>query len=61
MTTKRILGPLRSLNRIPFTPPLMAEETRGLLARTGAPAIAKPFQADELMATIEKVLRGRAE
>jgi signal transduction histidine kinase/CheY-like chemotaxis protein len=44
-----------------ITGDVMAEETRGLLARTGAPAIAKPFQADELLALIEKVLRGKVE
>ncbi len=44
-----------------ITGDVMADETRGLLAKTGAPAIAKPFQADELLAAIEKILKGRAD
>jgi signal transduction histidine kinase/ActR/RegA family two-component response regulator len=57
---KEIAGSIAS--RVIFiTGDVMADETRGLLAKTGAPAIAKPFQADELLAAIEKILKGRAD
>jgi DNA-binding response OmpR family regulator len=44
-----------------LTGDVMADETRALLEKTGAPAVAKPFQPHELLLVIEKVLKGRAE
>ncbi len=45
-------------SRVVFlTGDVMAGETRTLLGQTGAPALAKPFQADELMQAIEKLQR----
>jgi DNA-binding response OmpR family regulator len=40
-----------------LTGDVMAEETRVLMERTGAPAIAKPFQTQELLQTLERVLK----
>ena len=44
-----------------ITGDVMADETRSLLAKTGAPAIAKPFQSQELVAAIERILKGRSD
>jgi CheY-like chemotaxis protein len=44
-----------------MTGDVMADETRALLEKTGAPAIAKPFESQELMLAIEKIVKGRAE
>jgi CheY-like chemotaxis protein len=45
-------------SRVVFlTGDVMADETRALLEQTGAPALAKPFQSQELLQAIEKVLK----
>jgi DNA-binding response OmpR family regulator len=45
-------------SRVVFlTGDVMAEDTRGLLERTGALAIAKPFQFQELLRVIEGILK----
>jgi signal transduction histidine kinase/CheY-like chemotaxis protein len=41
-----------------MTGDVMADETRALLEKTGAPAVAKPFQPHEILLAIENVLRG---
>lgn len=53
---KEIAGSIAS--RVVFlTGDVMADETRALLEQTGAPALAKPFQSQELLQAIEKVLK----
>ncbi len=45
-------------SRVVFlTGDLMADETRALLEQTGAPALAKPFQSQELLQAIEGVVK----
>jgi CheY-like chemotaxis protein len=59
----RIKGIAESIaSRVVFlTGDVMADETRSVLEKTGAPAIAKPFQSQELLLMIEKVLKGRVD
>jgi CheY-like chemotaxis protein len=53
---KEIAGSIAS--RVVFlTGDLMADETRALLEQTGAPALAKPFQSQDLLQAIEGVLK----
>jgi DNA-binding response OmpR family regulator len=59
---ERIRGIAESIAaRVVFlTGDVMAEETRVLLERTGAPAIAKPFQTQEMLQTLERLLKKHA-
>ena len=53
---KEIAGSIAS--RVVFlTGDVMADDTRALLEQTGAPALAKPFQAEELMQALEGILK----
>ena len=59
----RLKGIAESItSRVVFmTGDVMADETGALLEKTGAPAIAKPFESQELLLAIEKIVKGRAE
>jgi len=53
---RKIAGSIAS--RVVFmTGDMLADETRAMLEQTGAPAIAKPFEPQELLQAIEKVLK----
>jgi signal transduction histidine kinase len=52
---KEVAGSIAS--RVVFmTGDMMAEETRAVLERTGAPVVAKPFESQELLRVFERVL-----
>jgi signal transduction histidine kinase/ActR/RegA family two-component response regulator len=53
---KEVAGSIAS--RVVFmTGDMMADETRAVLEQTGAPALAKPFESQELLQVFERVLR----
>ncbi|MCX7040407.1 MAG: response regulator, partial [Spirochaetes bacterium] len=56
---QRIKGIFASIaSRVVFlTGDVMADDTRAFLEQTGAPALAKPFQAEELMQALEGILK----
>jgi CheY-like chemotaxis protein len=56
---QRIKGIAASIaSRVVFlTGDVMADDTRAFLEQTGAPALAKPFQAEELMQALEGILK----